>query len=755
MGTWSELVRKLRGKDRRQPAPRQRQTVKGQGRKTLLRWGLIGSEILVLAFLFPREKVYNLSQFREGMISKERIVADIGFPVRKSEDHLSEEQQEARRRVPPVLNFAEDIGRSKVTALDSLFDQILQVSQMRGMSDSLKVVRLRRRNLLVFDETIAFLLSLAAERNARNRTTFGRLREICRDGLRDAYAEGVLGDQEAVEEEAPGTVHLVKNGREEAIPLAEIRDLPMMRQRMTDLIGRRLAERGLDTDQTIKASREVALAFLIPNIAFDRITTERRREDAEGEVAPIKGYVFENEKIIDANERITPEHLEKLHSYFGEKLRIELAQNPWGRHLLRIEQILITAFLVLVFLEYLRVFEQEVYRNLSLLSLFAILLILPVMVASLLASHSGFSPFLVPVALSSMLATILFNARVGLVLTFVISLFVGYVFNYDFQIVLVCALSGSVAAYSVIQVRHRRQFYRAMGYIPLAYAASITLTGALRFLPIEKILGDVGPGILIGFFSPVLTMGLLPIFESVFDITTDITLLELSDLNQPLLRDLAIQAPGTYSHSIVLANMAEAAAEAIRADPLLARVGCYYHDIGKMRRPKHFIENLMEGERNPHDKLTPSMSALILAEHVKYGAEHAETRGLPKAVVDIIQQHHGTSTMVSFYNKALEQRGENQIDEKDFKYPGPRPQTKVAGIISLADAVEAATRALRERAPGRLKGRVQRIIRDRFSASELDECDLTLKDLHDIEESFLPVLMGTMHGRPEYPKVPV
>ena len=755
MGIRFDLFRKLRGSGKRQPSPPGRRPQGQPAHQALLRWGLIGAEILAIAFLFPRGKVYTQSQFREGMISKQRIVADIEFPVRKSRDQLDREREDARRSIPPVLRFDEGIGRGKVAAQDSLFDRIEEIAALAEVPDSLKVAQIRRRELFVFDETIAFLMKQAVDRSARNRKTFERLREICGAALRDVYAEGVLEDRETIVAESPGTVHLMRNGREGEIPIEEILDLPTMRQRVADSVERRLAEKGLKGDQTIKACKEVARAFLVPNITFDQITTERRREDNAGEVALFKGWVFEDEKIIDANERITPEHLEKLNSYFQEKLDQELALNPWGRHLLRIEQILISAALVLMFLQYIRVFEREVYRRVALLGLFAILLILPIGVASYLSVRPAYSPFLVPVALSTMLATILFNARVGLMLNFVISLFVGYVFNYDFQVVLVCGLSGSVAAYSVIQVRHRRQFFYAMGYVPLAYAGSIALTGALRFLPAQEIMSDVWPaGILIGFFSPVLTMGLLPIFETVFGITTDITLLELSDLNQPLLRDLAIQAPGTYSHSVILANLAETAAEAIGADPLLARVGCYYHDIGKVRRPKHFIENLMEGERNPHDKLAPGMSALILAEHVKYGVEIADDEGLPKAVMDVIQQHHGTSTMAMFYNKAKEQQGEGQVDEKDFRYPGPRPQTKEAGIISLADAVEAATRALQERAPGRLKGRVRDIIQNRFAASELDECDLTLRDLHDIEESFLPVLMGTRHGRPEYPKAP-
>ena len=349
-----------------------------------------------------------------------------------------------------------------------------------------------------------------------------------------------------------------------------------------------------------------------------------------------------------------------------------------------------------------------------------------------------------------MLATILLSPQTGLVLSFALALSIGHIFG-DFYVALICALTAAIAVYTVRHVRHRNQFYRSMIFLPLSYTLLITSADILQFVPFESIYNHILPGIFIGIAAPILVIGLLPIFESVFNITTDITLLELSDLNRPLLRELAIRAPGTYTHSLIMANLSESAAEAIGANALLARVGCYYHDIGKMLKPEYFSENQgLRGGRNPHDQLTPNMSMLIIASHVKDGLELAEEHGLPKALCDLIPQHHGTTVIEYFYNRAVELGG-GGVRKEDFRYDGPRPQTREAGILMLSDSVESAARTLAERTPNRVRQLVGNIIQQKFTAGELDECALTLQDLHKIEDSFIPVLMGTLHGRVEYP----
>ena len=258
-------------------------------------------------------------------------------------------------------------------------------------------------------------------------------------------------------------------------------------------------------------------------------------------------------------------------------------------------------------------------------------------------------------------------------------------------------------------------------------------------------------GFLGGIISAIIATGLVPIIEILFEYTSDIKLLELANLDQPLMRKLMIEAPGTYHHSVIVGNMVEAAAAQIGANPLLAKVCGYYHDIGKTRKPAYFIENQSSG-RNRHDKLAPSMSALILIAHIKDGMDMAHRNKLGQDITDTIRQHHGTSLIHYFYDKAKQLKGEDAVNIDDYRYPGPKPQTREAGLVMLADVVEAASRVLGNPTPSRLQGLVQKLINRIFSDGQLDNCELTLRDLHNIAKSFNTILNGIHHHRIEYPE---
>jgi len=260
----------------------------------------------------------------------------------------------------------------------------------------------------------------------------------------------------------------------------------------------------------------------------------------------------------------------------------------------------------------------------------------------------------------------------------------------------------------------------------------------------------MGFGLVNGFVVILLTIGLLPFFEFLFGITTDITLLELSDLNHPLLKRLALEAPGTYQHSIIVGNISEEAAKAIGANSLLTRVGAYFHDIGKMEIPEYFVENQIS-IKSRHESLTPSMSSIILSSHVKKGRLLGEAADIPDDVLNFIEEHHGTMVQSYFYDKALKQ-GASEENVDKFRYPGPRPQTRETGIAMLADAVEAASRTLDKPTPARIETLIQRIINARFQSGELDECSLTLRDLAKIKEAFSKVLVASFHHRVKYPQ---
>jgi hypothetical protein len=349
-----------------------------------------------------------------------------------------------------------------------------------------------------------------------------------------------------------------------------------------------------------------------------------------------------------------------------------------------------------------------------------------------------------------MLATILFDEEVGLIMTFSLGLLVGVLSGFKLDITFVTIISGVVASFSVRKVRHRHEFYRPLFYLCLTYGGSVYIIESLKLTPAIELIPHIWMSILNGFLSPILTIGLLPLFETGFGITTDVTLLELSDLNRPLLKRLALEAPGTYHHSLMIGTLAEDAAEAISANSLLARVGSYYHDIGKIQKPEYFVENQSSGN-NKHEKLTPTMSAMILEAHIKEGVELALKHNLPKSIIDFITGHHGTSIMTYFYDKSQKEIG-NAADVRDFQYPGPNPKTREVAIVMLADSVEAASRTLENPKPSRIRNLVHQIFSDKFNKGLLERSTLTLSDLKIIEESFIRVLIATFHKRIKYPE---
>jgi putative nucleotidyltransferase with HDIG domain len=357
------------------------------------------------------------------------------------------------------------------------------------------------------------------------------------------------------------------------------------------------------------------------------------------------------------------------------------------------------------------------------------------------------------IAAGAMLVRIILNSETALVFSVVASPFAGWLLGNNFFFSVYFFIGSVVGAHSVAYCEDRSILLKAGAKVGLVNVMTIlcqNLIGQKWVFP------EVGFDLLFGFLggevAAVVVLGTLPLVEWVFGYTTNIKLLEMANLNHPLLKRMILEAPGTYHHSVIVSTMAETAARSVNANPLLARVSAYYHDIGKISKPLYFVEN-QGSQENKHDKLAPSMSSLILISHVKDGLELAREHKLGEKICSIIQQHHGTSLISFFYQKAKDQEDPEiaQVDERAYRYHGPKPQTKEAGLVLLADAVEAASRTLLQPTPARLQGLVQRIINNIFTDGQLDECELTLKDLHQIAKSFNTILAGIHHHRVEYP----
>lgn len=483
----------------------------------------------------------------------------------------------------------------------------------------------------------------------------------------------------------------------------------------------------------------VASAQLRPNLVFNAAETEARRRQAR-EAVPLV-YVQRGDAVIRKDEVVTQAHLTLLRD-------LGLTQGRggwlWGWGALTL-----SALLLGVLAAYLRVFAPEVWESEHLLALTGLVMSVALVLAHLVRGISG---HLTPAASASLLLAVTVKPELAVVAASVLAVATAAVNALQAEYAVTTFFGALAGAYAVGRLTQRTDFVRAgfaAGVGQLAAAVALTLLGGVAQEGIE--LGRVYlMAFLSGPSSGILAVGLLPFLEAAFGVVTPIKLLELSNPNHPLLRRLLVEAPGTYHHSILVANLADAGAEAVGADGLLARVGAYYHDIGKVKRPYFFIENQM-GQDNPHDKMSPALSAVVITAHVKDGLELAREYRLPPSVAAFITEHHGSALVSYFYNRAAERNG-GSVEKDGFRYEGPRPRSRETAIVMLADAVEAAVRALAEPTPAALEGVVRKIIRDRLQDRQLDEAPLTLRDLDKIGTAFTRVLAGIYHPRIEYPE---
>jgi putative nucleotidyltransferase with HDIG domain len=701
--------------------------------------------ISVIVFLFPLSSLYQPSgPPAVGAIADEEIIAPFTFPILKSKEELEEDRKLVLANLPVILDFYPEKGDS-VTASVRRF-----LAQADSVNKSSPVPESRRRDFrLLFpylEEEGIFLLSLNQGLDRFGSNLIAILKEL--------YQVGMVEDIQDLPFSESGDAMIISKSEKAAdstklsrmLTKDEILDLSRAKERLLSL-----AMVVFEDDQlTVKALYEVGSRFLVPNLRLDLEGMETQEQKALRSITNQKGLVLEGETIVGKGQQVTEADLEKLSSL--EKFRIEtgLKSDPWHFLFPLLGRIFFVGSILLGLALFLYFIKRDVFYDNSKLLMISSIFILQMVIAYLLLFRWQLSGYLIPITIASMLFTILLDLEVGLISTFVLGVLLGIVNLFDFKLALISIVAGTLACYSVKEVTHRFRFYRPMLYISFAYVVFIYFAESLRLSSPAAVLSLCGYGLFNGFISPILTIGLLPIFESIFDVSTDITLLELSDLNRPLLKRLALEAPGTYHHSIIVANLAEAAAKAIGANVLLARVGAYYHDLGKIEKPEYFVEN-QTGSRNKHEKLTPSMSALILESHVKEGVEMAREANLPKNVVDFIQEHHGTTLMSYFYNKALEQGGTQDLMD-EYRYPGPKPRSKETAIAMLADAVEAASRTLDDPKPSRMKSLIKKIVDSKLQAGELADSDLTFRELSAIQQSFLPVLISVFHPRVEYPE---
>lgn len=697
---------------------------------------LIVVVLLALAAWLPVGRNVEKYRVRVGDIARERIVAPFAFRVQKDEATLRREQQAAAASVPPRYVADARIASETLSRFATFQEQALRIALDPNLNAADRAARLGGFGVPLSNDAAEGLAQPALARKV--------LREVGAS-LNELFTAGVVSEKRAGLLQGHRTVNLAEGESESPRAVSLLYD----RREALDFLQRRAEAAFPGTPRSQTLMLEIASPFVQANVTYDQAETEFRRVTAQGVVPTMVGFVAKDELIVDANQRMDAATVLKLRSLRDVELarrnRSEFLYPPLARMLLML-------LFIAAFTSYLRMELPAVARDNAMLAMFALLTAVTMAVAQVMVNTLGLSEFTVPIALAPLVVASLIEKRPALVFTLLLAVAVTTILEIRTPFVPVAVMGGVTAVYSVARLRHRWHFLRANLTIALANLTAILAWDLARLTPIEMLAKDATWGLLNSFLATSLAFLLLPVAEHLFGLTSDITLLELSDLNRPILKKMQLEAHGTYHHSMIVGSLVEAAAEAIGANGLLARVQAYYHDIGKLSKPEYYAENESPALRSRHERLAPSMSTLIVKSHISDGLDMAKRERLPRAVRDAIPEHHGTMVMAFFYHKALEL--DSNARREDYCYPGPKPRSRETAILMLADGVEGASRALADPTPSRIRGLVTRIIDERVQEGQLEQSGLTLTELARIREAFIPVLTARFHVRAPYPEDP-
>ncbi|HSJ15874.1 MAG TPA: HDIG domain-containing protein [Longimicrobiales bacterium] len=704
------------------------------GARVLLLVGLV----LLFQLLFPVSPVPDFPSLEKGMVPAEDIIADVGFSIPKSESDLEQEREAVAAAVAPVYRYDPGATDSMLLRVRT-FAVHMDSAAARGGSGS--GVRAALSQLLisygfpVSDEALDLL-----EHEENRRLLERSLQRVITNEL----PAGIVASSD---DSATPQWRIVRDGSEQLVARDSVATQARLFERASDYLPAG-APSGLADFQ-----RLVLILFFEGSIRLDREATTRAREQARAAVPEVKGQVLPRQRIVAAHEPVGDAELERLNAYITH-LRQSGALGTGGATTAReLGTFLLNLLLLSIFGFLLYFYRRAIYGNFRHILLLGALITLLALAAAAIANTAA-PVELVPIAFPALVVAALWDGRLALNMVLVLAVLLGVqtpFLNITPRMLLL--LGGGAAALSVRVVRRRSQGLMLGGIIALVYALTAIALGLMRNRELAEVMNGILWGTANGIATALLAMGFMPLFESFTRITTDQTLLELADLNRPLLKRLSLEASGTYAHSINVANLAEAAARAIDANPLLARVGAYYHDVGKIALPQYFIENQVRG-RNPHDQLDPRRSAEIVRQHVIEGMKLAEQAKLPESVRRFIPEHHGTQPIAYFLDRARQAVPEAELDPAEFSYPGPRPQMKETAILMLADSVESAAKVLQDPTAERIRALVDRIVQGKIDQHQLDETPLTLAEISRIKEQFAVVLTGMYHHRIDYPPAP-
>lgn len=707
---------------------------KGIKRKTLI----FLATTIIIVLMFPKGESLDF-QVSEGTIwTNEDLIAPFSFPILKDPLVYANEVKQAEESVYPVFVRREIKFQDSLKSFNKYVIEILDENLKQESSNVL--------NPTFFSpETFSLMLSLHREAKSLNRArrplteyfdlAIPIIEKHMNKGLLNITSKDKKKDSIAVR---VGNIDKIE-------PISNYEFLDEAKEKIKSEIDDLLIK-----DEIKKILFEYVTYFTIPTLIYDRQSTELEIEQAKNSVPLYSGIVNENERIVAKHDRITKQVKLKIESY-KEAKGDEVSQLDSALQFLG--KFLHIGALLSILGIYLYLFRKKIFFDTRKILLIFFLFIFISFITFLVNSVTIKAPihYLIFIPVASMILTITFDSRVGFYSTVIISLIAGALRGNDYTFMATNFIAGALSVYTVRDIKNRTQIFRSFLFILIGYLTSIFAFGLERFATLNTMLYELAFAVSNALISPALTYGLLIFFERIFRITTDLTLLELSNYERSLLRELATKAPGTFNHTLIMSLIAESAAEKIGAHTLLARVGALYHDIGKTISPHAFVENQLKGE-NLHESLKPEESVQIILRHIKEGIELARLNKLPQEIIDFIPMHHGTTVMTYFYEKAKELYGEENINIEDYKYKGPKPNTKETAIVMLADGCESAVRSITDPDATKIENMVNTIINSRLRDGQLDESPITFADIKKIKEAFLNILILQNHKRIKYPR---
>lgn len=740
----------------------------GKGKKPRffnLKHGLFYKALIVLCFLafvvilFPRTSFKEVNYKVGDLWRQEDLVAPFTFSLLKNKSELEKEKQDIRNSTLPIYHLEYKIRVQVQSSLDSLNNNMKAVLELyrqwklakpnteAASNDSLGFVKAKQSfNIGLSDAQWkllenSYVNSKLSRRSKRTVFIGDQIYEKLNRVITRTLDNGIVNVDKSSLTNNEITVRDVKNRTQSNYYVNNVRDLKEARE-----YARYQLSNTLTADQAAIAS-QLFDDVIQPNLIYNKEETNNRINEKLASLSPTEGAVVKGQVIIRKGDIITKPDLLALESLARAKSERASKLEVWQQY---IGEVFVIVAIVLIFFMYIYLYRKPIFDNNGMFLLVYLAMTLAIGGIAFVNNFENISPYIVPIAIAPIILTIIFDSRVGLLTTISLALLAGMMIGKDFEFTVATITACSMGVYSVRDIKNRSQFFFftpalvLISYLVVFSGFSLSKLGNLQVFESHSI------SVLINGVLIWLTYPLILLFEKLFKVTTDVSLLELSDTNQPLLKALMMRAPGTFHHSLQVANLAEAAAAVIGANSILCRVGALYHDIGKMEKPEYFVEN--QSGVNEHNKLKPRMSAIVIKAHVTNGIKMAEEEGLPEDVTQFIKTHHGTSVIRYFYEKAKENtENPGEIEVKDFQYDGPLPNTKETGIVMLADGVEASSRSMSDPNYQKLENLVGRIFDERLDEGQLNDCPLTFKDLKQIKNTFLNILVGMYHGRVKYP----